>query len=705
MVSVDVEKDGFSATSAANGRRKCKDGGFCTENNQNQGEEDDLYTELWLACAGQLVYVPRSGEMVYYFPQGHMEQVEACTGQDSPTEMPTYNLPYKILCRVAYVELKAEPYTDEVFAQVTLLPVANDEHISEDKCAHVFPRTTSACSISKTLTPSDTSNHGGFSIRRRHAEDCLPPLDMSQEPPAQDLVAKDLHGFKWHFRHIYRGKPKRHLLTSGWSTFLNSKKLVAGDACIFVRGENGELRIGICRAKKQQNSASISVLSGHSMQHGILASASHARSFGTIFTVYYRPWTSPFEFIIPLDRYMKSTKIDHSIGMRFRMQVEAEECARKRYTGTVVGIEDIDGIRWPGSKWRCLLVEWDETSDTFMHPHRVSPWSIDPIESPYKKHTPLHPAKRPRTPDLLLPGFPRLAKDDALVKSVKHKPQGDKEVLQGQDKNVYTQHAQKTFTLPDIVSPSNYASRHSQLGMENQLHCQGFHQYPRNPISFPDLNTLTPGLPNQWSPISTTNGVFTISKDIPISNVNSSIFGSPDCRSSESRDENEVLLCQPDDYSRYKLFGVCLSNSHSELPSQQLATFSKYSVAPRVLPTSQSSINGTNWVSAPSKSISGASSRKQCKRCSSVTSRSCIKVHKYGTALGRSVDLTHIHKYDELTSELDWMFEFRGSLIDGSSGWQVTFTDDDGDIMLVGDCSWQHFQSIVQKIFICPKED
>jgi auxin response factor len=36
---------------------------------------DDLYTELWKACAGPLVDVPKDGERVFYFPQGHMEQV------------------------------------------------------------------------------------------------------------------------------------------------------------------------------------------------------------------------------------------------------------------------------------------------------------------------------------------------------------------------------------------------------------------------------------------------------------------------------------------------------------------------------------------------------------------------------------------------------------------------------------------------------
>ena len=27
-----------------------------------------------------------------------------------------------------------------------------------------------------------------------------------------------------------------------------------------------------------------------------------------------------------------------------------------RYTGLVTGVNDMDPIRWPGSKWRCLLV-------------------------------------------------------------------------------------------------------------------------------------------------------------------------------------------------------------------------------------------------------------------------------------------------------------------------------------------------------------
>jgi hypothetical protein len=86
----------------------------------------------------------------------------------------------------------------------------------------------------KTLTASDTSTHGGFSVPRRAAEKVFPPLDYSQQPPAQELMARDLHDNEWKFRHIFRGQPKRHLLTTGWSVFVSAKRLVAGDSVLFI---------------------------------------------------------------------------------------------------------------------------------------------------------------------------------------------------------------------------------------------------------------------------------------------------------------------------------------------------------------------------------------------------------------------------------------------------------------------------------------
>ena len=36
--------------------------------------------------------------------------------------------------------------------------------------------------------------------------------DMSRQPPTQELVAKDLHGVEWRFRHIFRGDRSTSLL-------------------------------------------------------------------------------------------------------------------------------------------------------------------------------------------------------------------------------------------------------------------------------------------------------------------------------------------------------------------------------------------------------------------------------------------------------------------------------------------------------------
>lgn len=242
MAASEVSIQGYSEPS--DGSRPVSETGRSSSGVGIVDADTALYTELWRSCAGPLVTVPREGELVYYFPQGHIEQVEASTNQVADQQMPLYNLPSKILCRVVNVLLKAEPDTDEVYAQVTLMPEPNqDENAVKKEPMRPPPPRFHVHSFCKTLTASDTSTHGGFSVLRRHADECLPQLDMSRQPPTQELVAKDLHGNEWRFRHIFRGQPRRHLLQSGWSVFVSSKRLVAGDAFIFLRGEIGRAHV------------------------------------------------------------------------------------------------------------------------------------------------------------------------------------------------------------------------------------------------------------------------------------------------------------------------------------------------------------------------------------------------------------------------------------------------------------------------------
>ncbi|KAL6282389.1 hypothetical protein ACE6H2_013318 [Prunus campanulata] len=344
--------------------------------------------ELWHACAGPLISLPKKGSVVVYLPQGHLEQVS-----DFPAS--AYDLPPHLFCRVVDVKLHAETGTDDVYAQVSLVPESEEiEHklregetdaYGEEEDVEAIGKSTTPHMFCKTLTASDTSTHGGFSVPRRAAEDCFPPLDYNQQRPSQELVAKDLHGLEWRFRHIYRGQPRRHLLTTGWSAFVNKKKLVSGDAVLFLRGDDGELRLGIRRAALVKGSATYPTLCSQQLNYSAIMDVVNAISMKNAFNIFYNPRASSSEFIIPSRKFLRCLDHSFSPGMRFKMRFETEDAAERRYTGLITGISELDPVRWPGSKWRCLVVRWDDI-DTSKH-GRVSPWEIEPSGSVSSSHS------------------------------------------------------------------------------------------------------------------------------------------------------------------------------------------------------------------------------------------------------------------------------------------------------------------------------
>ncbi|CAL5041332.1 unnamed protein product [Urochloa decumbens] len=399
-------------------------------------EHKCLNSELWHACAGPLVSLPAVGSRVVYFPQGHSEQnlknspfftqvagefplqVAASTNKEMESQIPNYpNLPPQLICQLHNVTMHADAETDEVYAQMTLQPLnpqeLKDPYLPAELGSANKQPTNYFC---KTLTASDTSTHGGFSVPRRAAEKVFPPLDFSQQPPCQELIAKDLHGNEWKFRHIFRGQPKRHLLTTGWSVFVSAKRLVAGDSVLFIWNDNNQLLLGIRRASRPQTVMPSSVLSSDSMHIGLLAAAAHAASTNSRFTIFYNPRASPSEFVIPLAKYVKAvyhTRI--SVGMRFRMLFETEESSVRRYMGTITGISDLDSVRWPNSHWRSVKVGWDESTAGERQP-RVSLWEIEPLTT-----FPMYPSPFPLRLKRPWPtGLPSLhgGKDDDLTNSL-----------------------------------------------------------------------------------------------------------------------------------------------------------------------------------------------------------------------------------------------------------------------------------------------
>ncbi|KAK7244417.1 hypothetical protein RIF29_39238 [Crotalaria pallida] len=145
-------------------------------------------------------------------------------------------------------------------------------------------------------------------------------------------------------------------------------------------GENGELRLGIRRAVRPRNGLPESVVGNQNCYPNFLSSVANAISTKSMFHVSTVQASQP-DFIVPYKKYVKSIKNEVIIGTRFKMRFEMDESPERRCNnGMVIGMSDLDPYRWPKSKWRCLMVRWDENKET-NHQDHVSPWEIDPSAS------------------------------------------------------------------------------------------------------------------------------------------------------------------------------------------------------------------------------------------------------------------------------------------------------------------------------------
>ncbi|KAG2729894.1 hypothetical protein I3760_01G269600 [Carya illinoinensis] len=395
-----------------------------------------LDSQLWHACAGGMVQMPPINSKVFYFPQGHAEHV-LC----GATDIGNSRIPSLILCSVSGIRYMADPETDEVFAKIKLIPLRDSKWDFEDDGFagnSGIEGQEKPVSFAKTLTQSDANNGGGFSVPRYCAETIFPRLDYNAEPPVQTILAKDVHGGIWKFRHIYRGTPRRHLLTTGWSNFVNEKKLVAGDSIVFLRADNGDLCVGVRRAKRGGGGGT-DYLSGWNPDvtktgspfgrySGILgegenklnrrnsgvelrgrvsgesvAEAATLAANGQPFEVVYYPRASTPEFFVKASTVRAALRIQWYSGMRFKMPFETEDSSRiSWFMGTVSSVQVADPVRWPDSPWRLLQVAWDEP-DVLQNVKRVSPWLVELVSNLPVIHLP--PFSPPRK-KLRLPQHP-----------------------------------------------------------------------------------------------------------------------------------------------------------------------------------------------------------------------------------------------------------------------------------------------------------
>nr|GMD28373.1 auxin response factor 4 [Ipomoea batatas] len=730
---------------------ECEEGvlGSCGYNSSNASS---IYLELWHACAGPLTCLPKKGNVVVYFPQGHLEQ--AASASPFPpleTDLPTLGLQPQIFCRVEDVQLLANKENDDVYTQLTLLPISEPVGMSlegkepedlgmDEEGGGTAPTKSTSHMFCKTLTASDTSTHGGFSVPRRAAEDCFPPLDYKEQRPFQELVARDLHGVEWKFRHIYRGQPRRHLLTTGWSIFVSQKNLVSGDAVLFLRGEGGDLRLGIRRAARPRHGLPESIIKNQTSYSSVLSAVTNALSSKSTFNVFYSPRASHADFIVPYQKYVKSISNRIPIGTRFKMRFNMDDSPDRRFSGVVTGVGDSDPYRWPSSKWRCLMVMWD---DDFMsnHQERVSPWEIDSsVPFPPLSIQSSPRMKKLRTSQQALPHESHFSGNGALLdfeESVR-----SSKVLQGQE----NLHLLSPLMGSEKTSCQKDFGRQPPIGHQN-LGPTGIGKSQIGEFVRTQPPAIYTGFleSNRFPKVLQGQEICSLRSLTMKSDINLGAWAKPDlgcnifqaCQAPKnnfyplgSEGARKVLLPYNGIYraNQDPVMLPCMTNYQIEshvlkpISIQGGATREEHIVqnyaneqsplekGPK-LPTPEThftneKIEPLNGTASPCKLfVFSLTNEPSTPSSQSSGKRSCTKVHKQGSLVGRAIDLSRLNSYDDLLVELEKLFGMEDLLRDPNKGWRVLYTDSENDMMVVGDDPWHEFCEVVSKIHIYTQEE
>ncbi|KAG8091991.1 hypothetical protein GUJ93_ZPchr0012g21698 [Zizania palustris] len=664
------------------------------------GEEDRcLDPQLWHACAGGMVQMPPVRSRVFYFPQGHAEHANGGGAGELAAATGPRALPAQVLCCVAGVQFLADPETDEVYAKIRLAPVGPGEvefRDSEELCplgGDPSEAPEKPTSFAKTLTQSDANNGGGFSVPRYCAETIFPKLDYKDEPPVQTVLAKDVHGEVWKFRHIYRGTPRRHLLTTGWSTFVNQKRLVAGDSIVFLRTRHGELCVGIRRAKrvacgamecmsgwnapgygsfsaflKEEENKSMKGPGGgyvsgrRKVKIADVVEAVGLAANGQPFEVLYYPRASTPEFVVKAASVQAAMRIRWCSGMRFKMAFETEDSSRiSWFMGTISSVQFADPSRWPNSPWKLLQVTWDEP-DLLQNVKYVSPWLVELVSSIPPIH--LGPFSPPRK-KLRVPPHPDFPFDDHPFNPIFHgNPLGPSNST--------------LCCFPDNAPAGIQGARHAQFGLPltdhqlNKLHLGLFHGG-----GFNRLDAITP-------PTRISKG-FVISNTPSHDNVSCVLsIGTP--QSTEKPDDIKT--------PHIMLFGKAIFTEQPIVSCGSRETHSP-GVTGHSSPNRNAQKTGNAFDGSGSSICIGFSSQGYDASDLGLEAGHC-KVFMESVDIGHTIDLSLIGSYEELYGRLADMFGIEKEEI----GSHLHYRDAAGVVKHTGEVPFSDFTRVARRLTI-----
>ncbi|CAO2813391.1 unnamed protein product [Amaranthus hypochondriacus] len=343
--------------------------------------EPEIDQEIWQACAGYLVDIPKLNSLVYYFPQEHMEHV---LNYDNPNPNPNLNPnpnPNPIccgsfLCRVMNVSFLADPQTDQVFVKFLLQPCITDNSNPNpdpnpnpypDPNPNPYPDPNRVFSCVKILSNITKYFYYVDTPLRENIFTRIPKNE------SQNIMLTDIHGNIWDIM-----LDSTNFFTCGWTEFVEAKNLTPGDAFVFIRKKssndgNDEYYIGI---RKGVVNTGIRV-------EDIEDAIEKARNMESFEIVYYPLLGFP-EFVVPKVKVDNAQRISWRCEMLVKFWHEFGVYGvpiKCRHTGTVLNIvhRENDVSNWPDSWWRVLQVEWHENPELLEdmpNLQNMSPWEL-----------------------------------------------------------------------------------------------------------------------------------------------------------------------------------------------------------------------------------------------------------------------------------------------------------------------------------------
>jgi len=396
-------------------------------------------------------------------------------------------------------------------------------------------------------------------------------------------------------------------------------------------------------------------------------------------------------------------------------------------------------------------VRWDENS-SIPRPDRVSPWQIEPASNPPVNPLPVSRIKRPRS------NAPPASTDSSVLTK-----EGTNKVSQGQEplpiraSNITESTDSDTAQKP-VLWPSSTQLDASWIQLARQNGSLKYNKKDTHPSAF---RPVSAGTNNGTDPRGPYMQFFDETPGFLNSHLKPQIhpnydtafnrmlshqpypsFDMGDSNSSRVQNANfpqinnaqsptwltqpQVLRPQPIEIAKqkesnnntgsYKIFGFELNSSPMHATHDPNLNNAALTSGPLMSQTpvmeaadSHAEVSKNSVSTGPLFSESSDKYHQLAKdgqpKSQTASTRSCTKVQKQGTLPVRSIDLTRFSEYDELKFELDKMFEFDGELVSPNTTWMVVYTDDEGDMMLVGDDPWQEFCRMVRKIYIYTKEE